>query len=117
MSNNMPKPWIKKTVLKCLQEEEASQRGIRHRNVLTQVIKVIPDLKILIVNDKEHKISVVATEECLKDLEAKDIPFKSLKNCIVSLQNWHVSDLAHDRHSCLQRLRSRHIRSLLLYPA
>lgn len=92
MSNNMPKPWIKKTVLSCL-DEEPKKAPVSRKNILTQVIDVFPEFRMLIINDKEFMISVALTEDCVSELDAKDVPLKSLKNCIISLQDWHVSDL------------------------
>ena len=90
----MPKPWIKKTVLNCLDEDrDPLKAAVRCKNILTQVINVFPDLRIVIINDKEHTISVALTEDCVNELDGKDIPLKSLKNCIISLQDWHVSHL------------------------
>ena len=89
----MPKPWIKKTVLRCLDDDPLPNKApVKHKSVLTQVIGVFPDVRIILINDKEHMISVALTEDCEKELYAKDIPLKSLKNCIISLQDWHVSD-------------------------
>ena len=108
MANNMPKPWIKKTVLRCLDDDPLPNKApVKHKSVLTQVIGVFPDVRILLINDKEHMISVALTEDCAKELYAKDIPLKSLKNCIISLQDWHVSDVS---FSFLQSL-SYHSRS------
>ena len=88
----MPKPWIKETVLSCL-DEEPKKEPVSRKNILTQVIDVFPEFGMLIINDKEFMISVALTEDCVSELDAKDVPLKSLKNCIISLQDWHVSDL------------------------
>ena len=96
MAMNMPKPWIKESIIKCLDfddgiNEKSGKIVKKNENKITQIIQVIPELRLLIINDKSHKIAVALTRKCIQGMEQKGVQLLHLKNCFVSIRNWHVS--------------------------
>ena len=104
MSNSLPTPWIRNTVLSLL--DDTKDYVIPRIPRITHISEAFDDIKTIIIDDKENKISVMLTKSCWEAFSKMqpNKPLSSFKNSIVKLDVWHVSSavvLSTDREKSL----------------
>ena len=91
MSRSLPQPWLRTTAVELLSANGKSFPNHRPRAV--QVIRTNEQLEFIVINDKEHFVTVFLTAECLRDLREQQgiVRLTDLKNSVIKLENFHFS--------------------------